>query len=235
MKDKINKIKAIAENSRYIPTGESTLRAGISAIPFVGGTLDHLLFDKANEIRTRNIEKAIAAISFRLKEISENTLNKKWFDSSEAIEMFKQLIDKIQFEQDSYKSETLAKIYAISGTKNFSDDPNKFAVLQKASELTTIQKKILLIINKVNPVHRAFNGQGLSSTATAIWTDDITNAIKSNPNGVFWSGTLQLNLELEILESLNLIRRTNAPLANILGYEITGLGKLVLKYLITAN
>ncbi|HNX54046.1 MAG TPA: hypothetical protein PLG33_04305 [Prolixibacteraceae bacterium] len=235
MKDKLRTIKEKAEESTFVPTVGSTLRAGVAAIPWIGGTLDHLLFDKADEIRIKNIEKALRDISDKMGQISENSINKNWFDSEEAIELFKQLVDKVQFEQDTAKSSTLSKIYAISGTNEFSTDPNKFAVLQKVAELTTVQKKLLQIIEKVQPVKRQFTGGSLQSSAISIWFDDIMNAVKTNPEGKFWEGTLQLDVELEIIESFNLITRTNAPLVNMRGYEISRLGKLVLKYINNAS
>ncbi len=136
--------------NKYIPTGTSILRAGVSLIPLVGGVLDHLLFDKADEIRTRNIEQSISEISKKMGNIPEENITKEWFESTEAIEMFRQLIEKVQFESDNIKIKTLSDIYAISGTTEFSSDPNKFAVLRKVAELTTVQKELLLIVSKMN-------------------------------------------------------------------------------------
>jgi len=220
-----------AEESRYVPTKVSTIRAGISAIPIVGGALDHLIFDKADEIRTKNIEKSLVDISEKVNSISEKHLTIEWFKSTEALEMFRLLVEKVQFEDDNQKIKSIADIYAVSGTKEFSKDPNKFAVLRKVAELTTVQKELLLIVSTVNKTNRTFDGEHLTSNSTAIWFDDIHNAVKTNPKGQFWQGTLHLNTELEIIESLNLMRKVTAFLANIIGYELTGLGLLLIKYL----
>lgn len=231
MRKKIQEIREKADNNKYVPNVNSALRASVAAIPFIGGVFDHLLFDKAAEIRVRNIEKAIQNISDKLNELTESSIDREWFESIEAIEMFKQLLEKIEFEQDTEKLTALSDIYAISGTQHFSNDPNKFAVLKKVSELTSIQKKILQIVTMVTPKEKQFDGGGLTSTATLIWLDDIKQAISVYPSGKFWSGTLLLDVEIEIIESLNLLRRINAPTANIFGYQITGLGKLVVRYL----
>jgi hypothetical protein len=232
-KSKFEIIKKKAEESKYVPSGISTLRAGVAAIPFVGGALDHLIFDRADEIKVKNIEKSIDDINDKMNSISEENLTKEWFESAEALEMFKQLIDKVQFEADDEKIKTIADIYAVSGTNDFSSDPNKFAVLRKAAELSTIQKEILLIISNVPSQHKEFSSGGLQTKATAIWFDDILNAVKTNPKGQFWTGTLKLDVEIGILESLGLVRNSNVLLANVAGYELTGLGNLLIKYLKT--
>lgn len=232
-KSRFEIIKAKAEESKYVPSGNSILRAGIAAIPVVGGALDHLIFDKSDKIKAKNIEKSIESISEKMKSISEENLTKEWFESTEALEMFKQLIDKVQFEADEQKIKTVADIYAVSGTKELSSDPNKFAVLRKASELSTIQKEILLIISNVPKQQKEFSKGGLQTKANAIWLDSILASVRTNPKGQFWTGTLQLDTEVGIIESLGLIRNLNIMLATVAGYELTGLGNLLVKYLKT--
>ena len=52
----------MTEISRHLPEGITWLRASISCIPMVGGALDHLIFDKADAIRVKNIEAALAEL-----------------------------------------------------------------------------------------------------------------------------------------------------------------------------
>ena len=51
----------------YMPERVTWLRALVVAIPTVGGALDHLLFDKADAVRLRNIEAALNALSEQLQ------------------------------------------------------------------------------------------------------------------------------------------------------------------------
>ena len=48
-----------AEASKLIPSGKTIIQSVITSIPVIGGALDHLIFDKADEIRLKNIEKTI--------------------------------------------------------------------------------------------------------------------------------------------------------------------------------
>ncbi|MGN5159807.1 hypothetical protein [Aeromonas dhakensis] len=56
--------KSIAEFlTRITPSKKAAMRASISLIPSIGGAFDHLLFDRADEIRISNIEKTIEILS----------------------------------------------------------------------------------------------------------------------------------------------------------------------------
>lgn len=233
MKDKLNQIREAASDNEYVPTGTSTLKASVSLIPVVGGALDHLIFDKADEIRLRNIEQAIDEIGEKIDNINENDLSTAWFESNEAIELFRVLTEKVQFQNDPEKVRTLAQLYATSGLKCHADDPNKFAAMQKVHEITTIQKTLLQTTFSIPAEERKFSGNGLSSTDTAIWSDTI--ATKLNSSGLKVDRPIELRVELDILESLNLIRRRNTLLASVLGFEMTALGSLVCKYLEKTN
>jgi hypothetical protein len=48
--------------TRFLPQPVSLFRAAISASLDAGGALDHLVFDKADAIRLRNIQASLAAL-----------------------------------------------------------------------------------------------------------------------------------------------------------------------------
>ena len=81
----------------------------------------------------------------------------------------------------------------------------------------------------MNPQNRTVSGWDISYTWTWIWTNDIVSEIKTSSK-MQWKGTLKLDTELDIIESLNLIRRLNIPW-NELAYLVTWLWKLVIDYL----
>ncbi len=216
-------------NNKYIPNVESIIRAWISSIPFAWSALDHLLFDKAYEIRLRNIELSIRNISEKVESFGEATLDLPWFQNEESIKMIRKLFDLVNYENDKEKTKTLSYIYAISWTSSFSSDTNKMAVLNKIAELTTFQKDIFYIIGKMNPQNRTVSGWDISYTWVWIWINDIVSEIKTSSK-MQWKGTLKLDTELDIIESLNLIRRLNVPW-NELAYLVTWLWKLVIDYL----
>lgn len=96
--------------SQYVPEGVTWILAAVSSIPVVGSALDHLVFDKADAIRVKNLEYAIAAMSSQIRSVREDALDKDWFQSDEALDAFKIMSDKASYEPDP------AKVEAIKGT-----------------------------------------------------------------------------------------------------------------------
>ena len=217
--------------SKYLPTGESWIRATVSAIPFVGGALDHLLFDKADEIRKRNIESSLDALSRKLEDIEESNVDKDWFNSEEALQVFRLLAETSQFEPSEPKRSVLGEIVAVSGTQKHSSDGRTLSVLEHLGRLSFVQIKLLKIVGSMKPKEREFSGGSISQKGTAYWLDDILEVVKANPGGQFWTGTLQLDVELELMESLNIFRRAPIFSGGATGYFLTSIGKLVLSYL----
>lgn len=225
-------IKNIVEKAKQ---GPAWLRAGVAAIPWAGGALDHLLFDKAGEIRMKNVEQAIDDMKDCLGNIMEEKVSKDWFESEEALDMFKNLLIKIEFEGDKAKIKTLSNVYCLFGTNEHKDDPNKNAVLESLSRLTTKQRILLMVVGKVPQRQKTSEGSLITTTATAIWKSDIIAYCQSNPSIrqllTQGGGNTDLNIELDFLVSLNLLRLVNVLNIKDTGYYISSLGKLAIGYL----
>ncbi len=217
-----------------IPNKTTWLRAAISAIPAVGGALDHLIFDKADEIRARNIEDAISSIAERLNAIPEELIDSSWFESEEALAMFRNMADKIEFEPDSKKRESLAKVVAASGMKKFSSDKRKLSILDHLSRLSFVQMRLMSIISQLQPQKREV-GNEIVQSVNALWANQIIEAIKHNSYGQFWEGQLNIGLELEVLESLNVIRTVPLITGGEKAFELTSLGMETSKYFCAGN
>lgn len=222
------------QNVSIIPSKKTWLRAAVAAIPTVGGALDHLLFDRADEIRSRNVEQALASIENRLSSIPNSMVDKAWFESEEALAMFRELIDKIQFEPDSRKRESLSKVVAVSGTKELSSDERKLSILDHLNRLSFVQMKLLNILYKLKPQKREV-GKDIIQSVSALWDEQIVHAIKENPDGQFWSGQLDVGLELQVLEALNVIRRIQLISGGDAAFVVTDLGREAAKYFSAAN
>ncbi len=229
MKEQIDKL---VEKAKQGPTW---LRAGVAAIPWVGGALDHLLFDKAGEIRMKNVEQALDDMKDCLGKIEESKVSKEWFESEEALDLLKSLLQKIEFEGDKSKVTTMSNIYCLFGTNLHKDDPNKYAVLESISKLTTNQRVILKGVGQVAPVQKTSTSGAISYTGTAIWLSDVLNFLKGNPLLLSQlrspNNNVLLDVELDILVSFNLIRLESMPNMPEKGYTITSLGKLAIAYL----
>ena len=227
IKPKINEI--VKKSSEYMPGKKEIFRAGISAIPFVGGSLDHLLFDKSESIRLEHLEKAFDAMSEAISDIKEEYIQKDWFESDEALAAIKILIDKIGYEPDTEKIKTIGKVVATFGLKNYCNDQLKLNILSRICDLTKNQIELLKIISNTNQRKRTINNGGLTVTASAIWATDILNTILKNHT----CHVKTYIVDVEILASYNVIRRLNLPISDQEGggYLMTETGKKAIVYL----
>ena len=207
---------------KHLPDNRAWIRAAVSVIPNVGGALDHLLFDKADLIRTRNMEAAIASLSAEIEKQGAEKLNRDWFASDEALAAFKLLAEKASYEPDMAKIDALGRLVAVCGTAEHAADPKKLSVLDHLSRLTCVQIKILAAILGTPIKEKTFSSNSFRQTGSAIWITDIAATLKAGPQ--FWSGQLELNEELDILGSHNTIRQFQLMNADEVGFALTSIG-----------
>ncbi len=219
--------------SRHLPDGITWLRAAVSCIPVVGGALDHLIFDKADAIRVRNIEAALSAVRDQIGSVGEAAIDKEWFQSDEALAAFKIMSDKISYEPDPRKVEAIGRVVSACGNRKHATDPHKLSVVEHLSRLSATQIKLLSVVSGVPPKEKKIEMGGLSQTGTAIWLSDIIATLESGPR--FWQGTLAIDEELEVLESFNAVRRVQFMGPAELAYTVTTIGKRAASYVHTAG
>lgn len=208
------------------------MRATIAAIPYAGGALDHLLFDRADEIRLENLETSLSALRERLNDLGESSLDASWFKSTEALAMFRMMADIVQFEPDDKKIEAIGKVIATAGSNKIASDKRKLSVLGHIADLSFVQMKLLRILGTMTPQRKELSGGSLTQSATGLWLTDILKAVETNPDGQFWDGQMQLDLELEILCSTNTVSRVPMMVsAPETVYALTPLGKIAACYL----
>ena len=223
------KIDGLVEKAKQ---GPAWLRAGVSAIPWAGGALDHLLFDKAGEIRMQNVEKTLDAMKDKLGSIDESMVSKEWFESEEALDMFKNLLQKIEFEGDKDKIKALSAVYCLFGTNEHKDDPKKFAVLDILSKLTNNQRVIFKVVNEVPQETKTITEDVMQYTATAKWQSTMLNYCNSNFQiRQELKGHVKLDVELEILTAFNLLVNMDVASSKDTAYRVSELGKLAYSYL----
>lgn len=246
---KENAIKLIKDK---IPSLRTAIQAGIAAIPWIGGSLDHLIFDKSEEIRMRNIEMLVKELTESMKVIQEIKISKDWFESIEAIDMFKNLYGKVEFESDTRKIRSLSNLYCCFGTVEHKNDPNKLAVLEIVSKMTNNQKIIFMAVNKVPIEEKTSSTNGINYTAKSRWLSSIIEFVRQKEvmsqldhppfkiellkkdgklESVVKRENIFIDLELDILASLNLLRIDNIPNMMDTAYEVTALGRLTYSYL----
>lgn len=216
----------------YVPSTKAVKRALIAGIPWVGGSLDHLIFDKSEELFLTNLERAVNEMSQRLSTIEEQKIDKGWFESKEALSLFKTLLEKVEYEQDTNKIRTLSQIYTLFGTSKHVADPNKFAVLETLAKLTSNQLLVFRAVNKVPVAEKTATGGAIGYTGKARWQSSILEYMNSNTEIVEQiQGTILLDVELDILVSFNLLANVILPNSDDHGFRVTQLGKLAYSYL----
>lgn len=235
MKERITEIAKKVKDSKYVPNTGSFLRASVSAIPVVGGALDHLIFDKSDEIRTRNIEATIISLQEQYSRLEQSTINLDWFSTGEAVNLFKELIALVEYEDSQEKLEAISSLYAVSSTYQFSDDNQKAWVMRKVSELSNEQRKLFVVIASMQPEKREFSSGGLQSTETAIWNDSVlkyfTVQLQVDHTYRFWGEDFNVDTQLELLTSSGLLIRHQSMLAKNAGYKVSVFGNIVFNYL----
>lgn len=219
----------ITDNMKdLMPSGMGWLRAGIATIPVVGGGLDHLLFDKYAEIQQKNIKQAIAAMGEKMSTMDEQKVSKEWFESEEALDMLRNLFDRIMYEGDGAKIRALSQVYCRFGTLEHKDDPNKYAAFDAISKLTNNQRVLFLALNDVK--EHACSVMG-GDFVIARRKTTIIDYCKNNDVVISqFRGDVLYDVELSILTSLNLLINLNI-FSSDYAYKVTGLGKLVYSYL----
>ncbi|MCX8491682.1 MAG: hypothetical protein ORN54_11500 [Cyclobacteriaceae bacterium] len=136
----------MSDIKKYAPEGVSWLRAAVSSIPVAGSALDHLVFDKADAIRMRNMEVAVASLSDEVQKLGQQVIDKNWFSSEEALAAFKILSDKASYEPDKAKIDALGRLVATCGTVKHASDTKKLSVLEHLARLSSVQIKLLSVM-----------------------------------------------------------------------------------------
>ena len=217
-----------------VPERVTWLRAAVSSIPLVGSAFDHLLFDKADAIRLRNLETALKALSNQVQQLDAQQIQKDWFASEEALSAFKVMADKVSYEPDSKKIDAMGRIIAACGTQQHFKDQRKLSVVEHLGRLSHTQMKLLQALVRTPARQKRIDLAGLEQTVTAIWASDFTKTLKAGPH--FWTGKLKLYEELEILESYNTIKRALVMVGpSEAGYVVTKIGKQAASYVSTAG
>lgn len=218
-----------------LPNSRTILRAVVSSVPHVGSALDHLIFGRADEIRMRNVETALEAVANQLGMVQEEVIDRAWFESEEALAVYRLLSEKVSYEPDKQKIACMGRVAGACGHRKHSADDTKLSVIEHLSRLSMVQLKLLQCVATVSAKERTWQigESALTQTATAIWLSDILAALRAGPT--FWSGMLAVDQELEVLESLNVLRQMQLMGPAERGYVLTAIGKRAADYLATAQ
>lgn len=213
------------------PSGMAWFRAGISLIPIAGGALDHLLFDKYSAIQQKNMQQAIDAMKEKMASLDEQKVSKVWFESEEALDMFKNLCQRVMYEGDSAKIKMLSNVFCLFGTNEHQADPNKYAVLDTLSKLTNNQRVFFKALYEMEQVKKTV-GNNIMFTVVARWQSSILDYCNSHPEILSQlKKPASLHIDLNILASFSLIENMGIPINEDVAYRLSSLGMLAYSYM----
>ncbi len=213
--------------------GVTVEKEAVAKISLIGSALEDLIFNKSSEIKIKNTEETLKAIDAAIEKIGTDKISKEWFESVEGLNLLNELLQKTQFEASKEKIAALSKAFVASGSLALVNDTHKLQVLQKISEMSDVARKLLLALANINIISKKFKLGEMEQVMAAIWFADIGSFLEKNHSGEekFWNGVLRLDHELNILESLGLIRRVQPIIHQEFGYMFNGLGVEVARFL----
>jgi len=178
------------------------------------------------------LEESVKYISDSVSDLEKSRIVLDWFESVEALEMFKQLFEKIEFEPSNSKVKILSQIYTLFGTKEHVTDPNKYAVLETIAKLTNNQRVVFIASNEVRKESKDYSTGDLVETTTAIWKSTILDYIKNTQTLIGQiKGKVIIDDKLDIIFSFNLLVNLNVSHPHDSAYRLTGLGRMTFNYL----
>lgn len=125
----------------------TTMRAGVNLIPYVGGTIDVLLAGKAERLQESRIQSLISAFTEEMSDIEARFVNKVYFETEEGIDLLVEAIERAKKTRNANKIQLYAKILrgaTTIGPGEMSPRPEEYiAVLSELSPRELAVAKII--------------------------------------------------------------------------------------------
>ncbi|MDA2922244.1 hypothetical protein MYX07_03175, partial [Patescibacteria group bacterium AH-259-L07] len=138
--------RVVEEKSKSI-----ALRASLLAIPYIGGTLDFLIFGKASELRLKRLENFINDLRDDFKKISKQSIDQEYLKSEEFSFICEEVIRRAVREYNKSKINLYRKFLEKSVLKV----PHKYEYRDYLQTLTLLTIKQLVILGYINRTVRA--------------------------------------------------------------------------------
>lgn len=138
--------------------------AAIAAIPSIGGPLATYLGARAGEVVAERIEQLAEELTSRIRKLeAQDTLDRKWLDTEEGVEVFDEVTNKVAVERDAAKRELYAAI--LINTARMNVDRSFYpTALKLLDALAPIHIEILREL--LNDEKKRKGGRGEQNTST---------------------------------------------------------------------
>lgn len=114
------------------------LRSLISAIPYIGGSIDVLLSGKASKIQSERIMKALELLKSEFETVSEHMIDSKYLESEEFYDILIHFFEKIVRTNSKNKIQYYVKILK-SDILKFKTNTESSSLLETLSELSNLE------------------------------------------------------------------------------------------------
>jgi hypothetical protein len=130
-------------------SNNTTLRAGVTLIPYIGGALDVLFSHKGQEIMNERIESAFQKVKDEAQKLDESKIDYDFLESEEFFDIVYRTFDEIRKTRLKEKHKLFARILAKSTLNtNKSFEINKFQNILSSIDIEDIFVAQYLINNK---------------------------------------------------------------------------------------
>ena len=130
----------------------TTLRAAITAIPFVGGSIDVLISGKAQNIAQKRLETLAGSLKDELNQLKGNQIDKNFLESDEWFDLLMQTFDKTIRTRSEEKIRLFSKVLTgVLASTSKRDTAEEF--LNILSELSETEIAIAHIVYELQTVN----------------------------------------------------------------------------------
>lgn len=180
------------ETSKYLQSADkAALRALIQLIPYVGSSLDTMVFDKAEKIRRERVIEYLRWIHEYVAHIDTKKMDKHFFETEQGLAVFEQALRTVVQEGIMEKRKVLAAFTVAASVNPLSRRTDQQFLLDCISRMSISQVVALLEIakrqweiKKDERKHggrtwgRAWWGEGISDMHYSEVTETVKKALK---------------------------------------------------------
>ena len=174
MTNKIEIIKTGLVKASKVYSDQTLIRAFITAIPYVGGSLDILLSSSGNTFAVRRIESFIADLTQEISNLKETQINKEYLQTEQGFDLIIKAFNVSARTRQAEKLNLYAKIVTsalLDGKEYEEDEPEVY--LRIAEELSVKEFCVATVIYDLNERNKLDKTQeGRMGINAAILTKD---------------------------------------------------------------
>ena len=170
-----NKLTKVSE----IYAEQTIFRAGINAIPFVGGSLDILLSSKGQKFISKRIQSLIEQLELEISELKGEQINKEYLETEEGFDLIIQTFNAASKTRQKEKLNLYAQVVksAINNDKTYHEDETEL-FFKISEELSLKEFRVAMALYEIKETNfeeekEKLKGQEEKLTNDSSWLSKI--------------------------------------------------------------